>query len=219
MRLPQIHDGPAPLAVRGHIPRGLSTLNSQTLNCPLWQSVTHEKGGGASTSQTQTTATTDNRVAVDGDGNQIYHGNEIGGSLVFNTLADDVALGALNTAEELGRRGLNTSVDLTQIGADTTVSLAAGALAALERLVDSNEAVTNRALGSAQKTADAGLATASSALAGANASADRVADAQSKFLSTQTGQTTAQKVVLYGVAGAAVIGLGLAAMAVSKSKK
>ena len=193
MRPPQTHDGPAPLNVRGHgaLPRSFN-LQPSAFNACLW----HEKGGGASTSQTQTTATTDNRVATDGDGNQIYHGNEIGGSLIINTLADDVAIAALDTAS-----------DLTRTGADTVTQLASGALDGLKSLLDSN-----------QKTASEAFSLVQSSAANSAASSRQVADSQKEFLRAQTGQETVVKLIGYGLATLAVGGVALAVATSRKSK-
>ena len=201
MRPPQIHDGPAPLNSRGFPgPRFAA-------RCAPWPAAHAEKGGGANTSQTQTTATTDNRVATDGDGNQIYHGNEIGGSIVLNTLADDVALAALDTAAGLGSDALDTAVDLTRTGADTITQLASGALDGFQSLLDSNH-----------RTASEAFSLVNSSAANSAASARQVADSQKEFLRTQTGQETVIKLIGYGLATLAVGGVAFAVAQARKSK-
>ena len=192
--LPQIHDGPAPLNSRGFPgPRFAA-------RCAPWPAAHAEKGGGANTSQTQTTATTDNRVATDGDGNQILHGNTVGGSLTLNTLAADVALAALDTA-----------VDLNRTGADTVIQLAGGALDGFQSLLDSNQRTASQAFG---------LVSSSAANSAANsaASARQVADSQKEFLRAQTGQDTVVKIIGYGLATLAVGGIALAVATSKKSK-
>ena len=190
MRPPQIHDGPAPLNSRGFPgPRFGS-------RCAPWQAAHAEKGGGATTSQTQTSATTDNRVATDGDGNQIYHGNSIGGSLIINTLADDVAIAALDTA-----------VALNQAGANTLTDLASGALDGLNSLLDSNQRTTSEA-----------FSLVNSSAANSAASARQVADSQKEFLRAQTGQDTMVKIIGYGLVTLAVGGVAFAVATSKKSK-
>lgn len=204
MRPPQLNDGPPALNVRGHgaLPRAFN-LQPSAFNACLW----HEKGGGATTSQTQTTATTDNRVATDGDGNQIYHGNEIGGSIVLNTLADDVALAALDTASGLGSDALDTAAALTRTGADTVTQLAAGALDGLKSLLDSNE-----------RTSSEAFSLVSDSAANSAASSRQVADSQKEFLRAQTGQETVVKIIGYGLATLAVGGVVLAVATSRKSQ-
>ncbi len=222
MNLPQTHDGPAPLAVRG-------SVAPRFLRCAVALAVTHEKGGGATTTQAQTTSTTDNRIATDGDGNQIYHGNEIGGSIILNTLADDVAIAALDTAaalgsdalstagglgrdaldtaDRLGSNALDTAADLTRSGADTVTQLAAGALDGLKSLLDSNE-----------RTSSEAFSLVSDASANSAAGARQVADSQKEFLRAQTGQDTVVKIIGYGLATLAVGGVVLAVATSRKSK-
>jgi hypothetical protein len=237
MRLPQPHDGPAPLNVRGHgaLPRSFN-LQPSAFNACLW----HEKGGGSNTSQSQTTTTTDNRVATDGDGNQIYHGNEIGGSVILNTLADDVAVAALDTAaalgsdalgtaaglgrdaldtadrlgsrsfdtaDRLGSNALDTAADFNRTGADTVTQLAAGALEGLKSLLDSNA-----------RTSTEAFSLVSDASANSAAGARQVADSQKEFLRAQTGQDTVVKIIGYGLATLAVGGVALAVATSRKSK-
>ena len=233
MNLPQTHDGPAPLAVRG-------SVAPRFLRCAVALAVTHEKGGGATTTQAQTTSTTDNRVATDGDGNQIYHGNEIGGSVILNTLADDVAIAALDTAaalgsdalstagglgrdaldtadrlgsrsfdtaDRLGSRAFDTAADLTRSGADTVTQLAAGALDGLKSLLDSNE-----------RTSSEAFSLVSDSAANSAANSRQVADSQKEFLRAQTGQDTVVKIIGYGLATLAVGGVVLAVATSRKSK-
>ena len=194
-------DGPPPLAVRGLLP-------APFLRCPLARAVTHEGGGGgAKTSQIQETKTTDNRVATDGDGNQIYHGNAIGGSLTLNTLADDVAIAALDTAAGLGANALDTAVALNQTSANTLTDLASGALDGLNSLLDSNQRTTSEAFSLVQASA-----------ANSAAGARQVADSQKEFLRAQTGQETVVKIIGYGLATLAVGGIALAVATSKKSK-
>lgn len=187
------HDGPVPLPVRGYIPP--RRLNSQLSTLNIWEC----GGGGSKTTQSQTTATTDSRVGVSGDGNTTLKDISVGGGLSIVSADAGVANNAIDTA-----------VDLTRIGADTTTAIAREAMNALDRLVSSNEAVASKALGGAGDIAARGLSTASEALSEASARAAQVADSQAKFLSVQTGQATVQKTILYGVVGASVIGIGLA---------
>lgn len=194
------HDGPAPLAVRGFIASRFAGRG------PCLAAVEF-KGGGATTSQTQTTATTDNRVATDGDGNQIYHGNEIGGSLVFNTLADDVALGAFDAATELGSDALDAAQGLTDTGANTTLELARGALDGLKSLLASSEKVSGGAFDLVSESASQSAA-----------SARQVADSQKEFLRAQTGQDSVEKLIRYGLTTLAVGGI-VAAIVVSRKSK
>lgn len=230
MRLPQTHDGPPALNGRGTgaLPRSFN-FHPSAFNRPVWLAVTHEKGGGARTTQTQTTSTTDNRVATDGDGNQIYHGNAIGGSLILNTLADDVALAALDTAaglgsdalgtaaglgrdaldtaDRLGSRAFDTAADLNRTGADTVTQLAAGALDGLKSLLDSNE-----------RTSSAAFSLVSDSAANSAASSRQVADSQKEFLRAQTGQDTVVKIIGYGLATLAVGGVVYAVATSRKSQ-
>lgn len=147
--------------------------------------------------QTQATNTTDRRVGVDGDGAIVT--GDVDGTFNLTTLADDVALGALDTADSLAR-----------VGGSTAVDLATQAFAALRSLVTSNEAIARTALTGAGNVSQNSLDAASNALTQSSANAALVANSQSQFLSTQTGQGTVQKTIGYAIAGGVVIALGLA---------
>ena len=199
MKPPQIHDGPPPLAVRGLLP-------TPFLRCPLARSVTHECGGGGSkTTQTQTTATSDSRVGISGDGNVTL--KEVSGNVTLNTLADDVAIAALDTAAGLGANALDTAVALNQTGANTLTDLASGALDGLNSLLDSNQRTTSEAFSLVQASA-----------ANSAAGARQVADSQKEFLRTQTGQETVIKLIGYGLVTLAVGGVAFAVATSKKSK-
>lgn len=188
--LPQIHDGPAPaLTLRG-------PLAATRWYCPK---------KGSTTTQTQTTATTDSRVGISGDGNVTL--KDVSGNVTLNTLADDVAIAALDTAAGLGANALDTAVALNQTSANTLTDLASGALDGLNSLLDSNQRTTSEAFSLVQASA-----------ANSAASSRQVADSQKEFLRAQTGQDTVVKIIGYGLATLAVGGLAFAVATSPKSK-
>lgn len=170
--------------------------------CAPWPAAHAEKGGGSSTSQAQTSTTTDNRVGVDGDGNQIYHGNEIGGDLTLVSADAGIVSDALGTASDLGLGALSTAENLNTTGAELTLALARGAGDVLKSVLSANSDVTRNALDVVSE------ATADSA-----ASSRQVADSQKEFLRAQTGQDSVVKLIGYGLVALTVGGIAVAVVA------
>ena len=194
-------------------------------------------GQGNSTSgptQSQEANTTDSRVGVEGDGAVIVRDATLG-NITLNSLDGAVAQSAIDaavdlarvgsgtvedalvTARDLGADALDTTRQLNQTSADTLTDLASRALSGFGSLVAANQTTTGAALKGAGEVSASALSSASTALSQASANAALVANSQSQFLSTQTGQGTVQKVIGYTLAGATVIALGLA-LANRKSK-
>lgn len=213
-------DGPQPR-------RDCSPLIATRCYCDFGQGNT-----SSGPSQSQSADTTDTRVGVDGDNATVIK-DSTSGAITITGVDGDVATNALNVASDLGESAadlgdnaaslgsdaLNAATDLNADANATTLSLAAGALAALKTLVESNEKVAANALAGAGQIASNSLNAASAAGSDASARAAQVADAQSKFLATQTGQGSLVQVIKYGAIAAGVMVLGGVAYAAMAGRK
>lgn len=165
-------------------------------------------GGGSSSSQSQSSDTNDSRVGVDGNNATIVKDATLG-NVTITTLDGEVAQNALNTAGDLAETGSNTAIELARTAYDS-----------LKKLVESNQAVALNALNSAGDVAAGSLAAATAANSEASARAAEVAASQSKFLATQTGQTSLVSVIKFGaVAAVGLVVVGGIALATIGRKK
>lgn len=203
-------------------------------------------GGGGAPSQSQSSDTYDERIAVDGDNNVTVRDAQ--GNVVISNVPVDVAQEALRlagqtaqsfldsvdnntalaaeaaqaflsvaqatndtalqTAGDLGANALATAQSLNADALQTAGDLGAGAQATSLSLFERGVEALREMLATSTAFAEKALKTQADTSAGALNAAGAVANSQSKFLATQTGQDGLVTVLKYGAISAVVIIIG-----------